>query len=267
MRNSGPNAPSRPRSAFNLYMQYRLSHDEDLVARPFIERRRLIGGEWSAMSQQQKQIYRDQAICEREKYLKEFDEYKKTDEYKEWIAKQEISQSLKRGKKTTGKHNVEDGLGDGVSSKFRRVPIFTQEFLEYNRQREMSLRHLRKQVTKLDEETALLSKHVENLANAGNNLEQQIKAAEAQLSLEEAVVQKFCKELVTTFADLPVPTLDKSTRSPSKGSERITLSSVDSYLSRLAELSSSGNHETLRTTAVEFLRAAIRSKKLTMCST
>lgn len=54
----------------------------------------------------------------------------------------------------------------------------------------------------MEEETALLSKHVENLENAGTKLEQQIKAAEVQLISEEALVQKFRKELVNTFADV-----------------------------------------------------------------
>ncbi|CDI97051.1 High mobility group protein 20A [Echinococcus multilocularis] len=270
MRSSGPNAPPKPSSAFTLYMRHRCSQSNDLISRPFNERRRIISSEWSSLSQEQKQIYYKQAIVERTKYEEEFAEYKKTDEYKDWLAKQEHNKSLSRKKngKSSSKepHEDFDSFEDEYSSKFRRIPIFTHEFLEYNRERETSLRHIRKQVTKLDEETALLSKHIDNLAGAETNLEQQIKLAEATLASEESILAKLNKELVVTFSDLPVPNPDVSARSPNKGVERINPNNIESYLSRLAELTSSGHHEALKAKARDRLKAAVQCGTLSVCS-
>ncbi len=115
IKSSGPNAPPRPRSSFNLYMQYRLAQSEELSGRPFAERSRLIGGEWSAMSKEQKQIYNEQATREREKYKVDLAAYKKTQEYQDWAAKQENEKPTggKGSKKSAkGKREAEEDMDD-----------------------------------------------------------------------------------------------------------------------------------------------------------
>lgn len=147
---SGPNAPTRPRSSFNLFMQSRLSQSAEISSRTFAERSRILGGEWSALSKEDKQMFNEQATREREKYKEDLAAYKNTQEYKDWVAKHEGEQaaSVNKGGKRPIKLQMDpDGdLSDSISSKVARIPIFTHEFLEYNRQREMSLRQLRKQV-------------------------------------------------------------------------------------------------------------------------
>ncbi|VDN35081.1 unnamed protein product [Dibothriocephalus latus] len=202
-----PNAPARPRSSFNLYMSHRISQSEALASKPFGERNRMIGLEWAALPPEQKQIFNEQASREREKYKVDFEAYKQTQSFKDWQAKQEglrASNSPKSGKRGPkgGKRTHEPEPDTTSSPKTQRIPIFSEEFLAYNRQREMTLRNLRKQATQLEEETALLSKHVENLANASTKLEQQIKSTEAQLAAEEALTQRFRKELTATFAEV-----------------------------------------------------------------
>ena len=150
MRTFGPNAPAKPSSAFNIYMRKRCSQSAELNSRPFNERRRIISSEWSALSQDQKQVYHEQAILERTTYEEKFAEYKKTDEYKEWVIKQKDNKAVRRknGKLSSKEvHDDADSFDDEYSSKIRRVPIFTHEFLEYNRERETSLRNIRKQVS------------------------------------------------------------------------------------------------------------------------
>lgn len=149
MRPLGPNAPPRPSSAFNLYMRKRCSQSAELNSRPFNERRRMISIEWSALPQDQKQVYHEQATVERLNYEEKFAEYKKTDEYKEWVIKQKVNKAVRRKNgKVSSKdtHDDADSFDDEYSSKIRRVPIFTHEFLEYNRERETALRNIRKQV-------------------------------------------------------------------------------------------------------------------------
>lgn len=148
MRSFGPNAPQKPSNAFMLFLRHRCNQSSDLSSLPFVEKRRHISTMWASLAQEQKQIYIDQATAERRTYEKKFAEYKKTDEYKQWLAKNANNKSS-RGK--TGKF-VKDMNGDAgyfddeFAFKFRRIPIFTPEFLEYNRKREMQLRNLRKEV-------------------------------------------------------------------------------------------------------------------------
>ncbi|VDL90514.1 unnamed protein product [Schistocephalus solidus] len=245
-----PNAPARPRSSFNLYMRHRISQSEALSSKPF-------------------------GLPRAREYKADFEAYKQTQAFKDWQAKQEglkgslSPKSSKRGPK--GKRTHEPEIDMASSPKTPRIPIFSEEFLAYNRQREMALRNLRKQATQLEEETALLSKHVENLTNASAKLELQIKSTEAQLAAEEALTQRFRKELTATFAEvrsLPVPTNGDVPRSPSsaKGFERITISSAESYMARLCELVCSGQHEDLKSKAVELLKSAVRTKSLTLCT-
>ncbi|VDN23474.1 unnamed protein product [Dibothriocephalus latus] len=70
------------------------------------------------------------------------------------------------------------------------------------------------------------------------------------------------------YRQLPVPTNGDVPRSPSsaKGFERITISSAESYMARLGELVSSGQHENLKAKAVELLKGAVRTKSLTLCT-
>lgn len=46
------------------------------------------------------------------------------------------------------------------------IPIFTDEFLEHNKAREGELRHLKKHNSQLEEQNAMLGKHVENMKAA-----------------------------------------------------------------------------------------------------
>ena len=51
------------------------------------------------------------------------------------------------------------------------IPIFTDEFLEHNKAREGELRHLKKHNSQLEEQNAMLSKHVENMKAAIGKLD------------------------------------------------------------------------------------------------
>ncbi|KAM7541920.1 hypothetical protein Aperf_G00000004772 [Anoplocephala perfoliata] len=268
MKSFGPNAPHKPSSAFILFLRYRCSQSSDLNSLPFVEKRRRISTEWASLAQEQKQIYIDQATAERKIYEEKFAEYKKTDEYKQWLAKNANNKSSrgKTGKFAKDMNGDADCFDDEFASKFRRIPIFTPEFLEYNRQREMQLRNLRKEVIKQEEETASFTAHIDSLASANTSMTQQIKSAEESLAAEEKLISKLKQELVASFSSLQLPSLESSTRSPSKAIDRIASDNVDLYLSKLAELVNSGHNEALKAKAKECLIAALQSKSLSLCS-
>ncbi|CAH8862112.1 unnamed protein product [Trichobilharzia szidati] len=187
------NAPRRPLSAFNLFMRKRRQESEVIASKPFGERNRIVSAEWANLSVEDRQMYTDQAAEARESYKKLFAEYKTTDSYKNWLASNQMAatNASKSGCKKSRKPQKQmypGGNNNNTLDDDFRISIFTQEFLEYNRLREATLRQLKKQIT------------------------------------------------------LPINTSDASL----KAIERITETSVDSFLSRLDSLKSSQQHRRCR---------------------
>ena len=85
------------------------------------------------------------------------------------------------------------------------IPIFTPEFLEHNKIRETELRKLRKLMTELEEQNAILSKHIEKMKAA----EAKLRSEMTQMSEKNVVVEdrlnQLKNEIVSTFANCPVP--------------------------------------------------------------
>ncbi|VUZ47860.1 unnamed protein product, partial [Hymenolepis diminuta] len=265
MRSHGPNAPQKPTSAFMYFLRHQCSQSNDLDSLSFNEKRSYASKIWQSMTREQKQVYYDKVRAEQKAYDVKLAEYKKTDEYKQWLVKHENSRTArgKGGKSTKDTNGDADSIDDEFSSKFRRIEIFTPEFLDYNKQREMQLRNLRKEVTKQEEETASFSAHIDGLSSANAAMTQQIKLAEESLAQEEKLVSKLYQELTANFSSLQLSNLEFSPRSPSKS---LVSNNIDSYLSKLVELVNSGHNEALKTKVKECLVAAIQSKSLSLCS-
>lgn len=136
------NAPRKPLTAFMMFMKERRSTCENLASLTFRERNRILGAEWSQMSNEQKQIYCSRAAEEREKYNALLAEYKCSDSYKAWLASND-GNHIKKPRRKKGESSVPER--DSRESDFK-VSIFTTEFLQYNRLREVILRQLKKQV-------------------------------------------------------------------------------------------------------------------------
>jgi hypothetical protein len=85
------------------------------------------------------------------------------------------------------------------------IKIFTDEFLQHNKERETELRQLRKLTTEFEEQNAILSKHIDNM-----------KAGEAKLTAEMAQMKernekiegyylRLRQEFVKCFASTAIP--------------------------------------------------------------
>nr|CUU99004.1 hypothetical transcript [Hymenolepis microstoma] len=251
-----------------LAVWYQCSQSNDLDSLPFNEKRSYASKIWQSMSQEQKQVYYDKVRTEQKAYDIKLAEYKKTDEYRQWLIKHENNKASrgKNGKPAKDMNGETDSVDDEFASKFRRIEIFTPEFLDYNKQREMQLRNLRKEVTKQEEETASFSTHIDGLSSANSAMTQQIKSSEESLAQEEKLFTKFYQELAAAFSSLQLPNLESSPRSHGKSFDRITPNNVESFLSKLMELIHSGHNEVLKAKAKECLTAAIQSNSLSLCS-
>ncbi|CAH8679650.1 High mobility group protein 20A [Schistosoma haematobium] len=254
------NAPRRPLSAFMLFMKKRRQESEYIASQSFSDRNRIIATEWAALSAEEKQVYTDQAAEDRESYKKLFAEYKTTDNYKKWLASNETvnANGPKAGCKRPVKQ-ISHTKNNDIEADCK-ISIFTHEFLEYNRLREVILRQLKKHVSQLEEETALLSKHVENLVNAENRTKNQINTTRELLTNEENLLKQLCKELTVALSDV---TLSNNTSDISlKGIERITETSVESFLSRLESLKNSSSYLELSSKIIQSIRLACQKKTI-----
>lgn len=103
------------------------------------------------------------------------------------------------------------------------IPIFTEQFLDHNKSREMELRKLRKITTEYEEQNAILAKHIENM-----------KAAEIKLRAEMIQMREKNQDVIDHLEKLKVQFVHQFANIPIPGTnEYPTLATVESYITRL----------------------------------
>ena len=121
------------------------------------------------------------------------------------------------------------------------IPIFTEEFLDHNKARELELKQLRKQTGEFEEQNAVLGKHIESMKSAITKLEvdtvqqrQSNAALQHQLDqLRQLVVSNFKVPTSTSLKQfLFIHTLDQGVSVPGVG-EPLTLASADQFITSL----------------------------------
>jgi hypothetical protein len=144
----------------------------------FAEISKRLATERSQLVPDEKQRYMEIAEQDKERYTKEFAQYQLTDGYKKYLLAQKqkggeqkeasASTSAPPAKKKLKKQQQQPDKGGGGKAATNDsdkeeatgmdFPVFTEEFLEYNKARESELRQLRKQVTEMEEQNAILHK-------------------------------------------------------------------------------------------------------------
>lgn len=255
-----PGAPKQPLSGYVHFLNDRReSVKKECPDISFADISKKMANEWSQLGAEDKQAYNERAEKDKERYAKDFLAYQGTDEYKNYMEAQEQKEKVKTEaekaggsaakeppkKKTKKAPEVkkaapappvapnEDSNEAPTSSKFDffdpnassgiDMPIFTEEFLEYNKCRETELRQLRKQMTEMEEQNAILQKHVDNMKSAIGKLEtensQQIEN-NSQLSKHLDALKQM---LVNSFGKVVVP----------GQKEMITLDNVEAFIKRI----------------------------------
>ncbi|CAL8093941.1 unnamed protein product [Calicophoron daubneyi] len=254
------NAPRRPPTAFMLFVKDRRAASEHLASLPFGERNRLLGNEWSVLPEDKRAEYVKQSAEQRSAYKKQMTEYKASDAYKTWL--NTVAKNAENEPRAGGKGRKRREIqSEGPATPDCKISIFTHEFLEYNKLREVILRQLKKQAVQLEEETALLSKHVDNLVNAEHRTKQQIDTLKKSVHDEEQLLQTFYKELVASLHEIALP-YGTFPESSTKSFEHITETSVHAFVSQLENLSHSETHSELVAVAIQSIRSAITKKTL-----
>ncbi|VDI39832.1 Hypothetical predicted protein, partial [Mytilus galloprovincialis] len=213
-----------PKPALSGYIRF-LNEKREVMRKEnpnlsFSELTRLLGSEWSKLQQHEKQRYLDEAEKDKERYWKEMEAYQKTEAFKQFKILRE--KRMKEDVSDDSYNNTVE-IKDETEPGTFDIPIFTEDFLDYNKSREGELRQFRKQATELEEQNAILSKHIENMKQAIDKLE--IDAVQ-QRSSNCALTQhldSLRSTLSTHFAAIPIP-----------GSNELpSVETVDSYMAKL----------------------------------
>ena len=136
--------------------------------------------------------------CHFPRYDKEFADYQQTESYKQYLEVEQAKDNrgasncpAKKKKKAPAspassskrpsidesddvmvqESNAHSMAVSNDNSGSFDIPIFTEEFLNHNRARELELRQLRKQTSEFEEQNAVLGKHIDSMKSAISKLE------------------------------------------------------------------------------------------------
>ncbi|KAJ7311239.1 hypothetical protein JRQ81_006852 [Phrynocephalus forsythii] len=220
------NAPKSPLTGYVRFMNERR---EQLRAKrpevPFPEITRMLGNEWSKLPPEEKRRYLDEADRDKERYMRELEQYQKTEAYKVFSRK---AQDRQKGKshRQEGARQTDHDHEKEPDTKERSVfdiPIFTEEFLNHSKAREAELRQLRKSNMEFEERNAALQKHVESMRTAVEKLEVDVIQERSRNTVLQQHLETLRQALASSFAGVPLP-----------GSGEIpTVDTIDSYMNRL----------------------------------
>ncbi|XP_013927717.1 PREDICTED: high mobility group protein 20A [Thamnophis sirtalis] len=195
---------------------------------PFPEITRMLGNEWSKLPPEEKRRYLEEADRDKERYMKELEQYQKTEAYKVFSRKTQDRQKGKTHRQEGTRPAPHDHQKE-PETKERSVfdiPIFTEEFLNHSKAREAELRQLRKSNMEFEERNAALQKHVESMRTAVEKLEVDVIHERSRNTVLQQHLETLRQALASSFAGVPLP-----------GSGEIpTLDTIDSYMNRLHHL-------------------------------
>ncbi|XP_054858504.1 high mobility group protein 20A [Eublepharis macularius] len=240
------NAPKSPLTGYVRFMNERR---EQLRAKrpevPFPEITRMLGNEWSKLPPEEKRRYLDEADRDKERYMRELEQYHKTEAYKVFSRKAQDRQKGKShrqegARQTSHEHEKET---DTKERSVFDIPIFTEEFLNHSKAREAELRQLRKSNMEFEERNAALQKHVESMRTAVEKLEVDVIQERSRNTVLQQHLETLRQALTSSFAGIPLP----------GSGETPSMDTIDSYMNRLHSiiLANPQENETLIATVRE----------------
>ncbi|CAK5116051.1 unnamed protein product [Meloidogyne enterolobii] len=178
------NAPKIPMNAYSRYFKASVSNSrrEGKNTREVSSK---IAKQWSTMTAEEKKPYFDEYNREKEIYYERMKEYKETEQYKEF---QKIKLEKKKRARRKSRLSVDQEECSSTSNLSVHPPneikIFSQEFLDYNKKQENTLKTLRNKKN--------------NITNECNNIYEHFVFTNEQLKyLNESIKEKeeYFKEL------------------------------------------------------------------------
>lgn len=178
---------------------------------------KVVAAKWHALSVEEKQPFNDSARIDQERFKVEMKEFEKK--------QQELGEGddkLPKKKKKKSKGKVEEVIApvdhqpeiilkkkeDEVPKAFINanceLPIFTDAFLEHNKQIESELKQLRKSNVEIEQQNSVLMKHIENMDNGVIKVEGEIVATKQQNAQLEKYLTKLKCILASGLNSVPL---------------------------------------------------------------
>ncbi|XP_011860724.1 PREDICTED: high mobility group protein 20A isoform X2 [Vollenhovia emeryi] len=229
-------APRQPLSGYFLFLNDRREKVRNQnPSLTFTEITKLLAAEWSKLPIDQKQHFLDAAEQDKERYNREFSDYKQTEAYRLFNEKQSERQNESKKERNGTDVNAEQNDKDNDFTGFD-IPIFTEEFLDHNKACEAELRQLRKATSDYESQNAVLQRHVDSLHAAVNRLESETNQQRTTNQTLQRHLDSLRSQLAGCFATIPLPGTH----------DGATLQNIDSYFERLESLLSSNAEQSLR---------------------
>lgn len=233
-------APKQPLSGYFLFLNDRRekvrSENPSLT---FADITKLLASEWSKLPSDQKQQYLDAAEQDKERYNREFNNYKQTEAYRLFNEKQSERQNENKKERNGTDVNVEQNdVQQDKDNDFTGfdIPIFTEEFLDHNKACEAELRQLRKATSDYESQNAVLQRHVDSLHAAVNRMESETNQQRTNNQALQRNLDSLRSQLAGCFATIPLPGTQ----------DGATLQNIDSYFERLESLLSGNVEQSFR---------------------
>lgn len=112
------------------------------------------------------------------------------------------------------------------------IPIFTDKFLEHNRQVETELKRVRKMNTDYEQQNAVLEKHVENVQAGISKTNAQIKDLKEENEKLESYLNTLRQKLAMQLRNLSIPSQPNGA----------SIENIDKYMADLHEMAKDNSH-------------------------
>ncbi|XP_015602820.1 high mobility group protein 20A isoform X2 [Cephus cinctus] len=237
-------APKQPLTGYFRFLNDRREKVRtDNPTMPFAEITKLLAAEWSSLPSDHKQQYLDAAEQDKERYNREFSDYKQTEAYRLFSEKQSTEKQVETKKERNGtepasEQNDVQPEKDNDFSGFD-IPIFTEEFLDHNKACEAELRQLRKATSDYEAQNAVLQRHVDSLHAAVNRLESETSQQRTTNQALQRHLDSLRSQMAGCFATVPL----QGTH------DGATIQNIDDYVERLESLLSGNAEPSLRNAA------------------
>lgn len=228
------NAPKHPLTGYVRYMnEFREERRLKNPTLSAVEITKILAEEWSNLSDEVKKPFLEAAEVDRLRYHREVSEYKQNNVTV-------TSNSKKPKSNGDGDSDHKDAVpylnGKEEKREIRvgdyEIPIFTDDFLEHNKVIDSELRMLRKSNIDYEQQNSVLEKHVENMDNGIQKLENETSSLRARNATLQSYLQKLRTVLAGALAGLPIGPEHKGA----------TAENIDQYMAELHQMAKSSTH-------------------------
>jgi len=203
------NAPKRPRSGYVLFLANRRADFERThLHMTNAQLNSALAVEWACLDTEQKEKFQSEAAKEREQFEERLRLYRQTDHYRNFLVKKSKLMKQRRTSTITSEQRDGDDQMDEeeeIRLKEGDIPIFSESFLRYNRERENQLRNIRRQLSGVEDEERLLKKRIIQLENNTDAIKSEIFSSRMQTEKINSQLINWRKTLHSALSHLHIP--------------------------------------------------------------